>query len=238
MTEVPPLLAVVPARGGSRRLPRKNLLPLGGRALIRWTIDAALAAECFARVLVTTDSEEIATEARAAGADAPWLRPAPLATDTATTLDVLRHALESHERERGSVEGVVLLQPTSPFRRLHDLHAAVALFAAHRERVVSVSPAHPHPAWCFRDEDGALAPFLGWDGLRLRSQDLPPAWALNGSIYVLPATALRAGEPLLAAPLRPLRMSHPAAAIDIDDAGDFARAQAAATAFLSEESVA
>lgn len=236
MADAPRLLAVVPARGGSKRLPGKNLLPLHGRPLLRWTVEAALACGRFARVLVSTDDAAIAGEARGAGADVPWLRPAALATDTAATVDVLRHALEWQEREHGGVDAVVLLQPTSPFRRAADLHAAADAFAAHGERVVSVSPAHPHPAWCFRVEDGAMQPFLGWDGLRLRSQDLPAAWALNGSIYVIPAAALRAGEALLAPPLRALCQDHAAAAIDIDDAADFARAQAAAPAFLSEDS--
>jgi CMP-N-acetylneuraminic acid synthetase len=146
---------------------------------------------------------------------------------------VLRHALAAHEAEHEAVDGVVLLQPTSPFRRLGALQQAAALFALHGETVVSVSPATVHPAWCFRLEGGALEPFLGWDGLRLRSQELPPAFSLNGSIYVLPARLVRAGGALLSPPLRPLPMHDAREAIDIDTDDDWQAAQAAAIGWAS-----
>ena len=110
------LLAIVPARGGSKRLPRKNVLLLGGKPLIAWTIDAARDSGCFVDVLVSTDDAEIADRARAHGALVPWLRPPEFATDTARSIDVVLHALDWYERERGAVAGMMLLQPTSPFR--------------------------------------------------------------------------------------------------------------------------
>lgn len=230
------LLAVIPARGGSKRLPRKNVLPLGGRPLIAWSIEAALDSGVFDDVLVSTDDEEIAAAARAAGAQVPWLRPAGLSGDTATTAAVLQHALAWYERERGAAEAVVLLQPTSPFRRPGSVREAVAAFRAQdagapRAAVVSVSPAAQHPAWCFSlDEGAAMQPFLGWDALQRRSQDLQPAYALNGSIYVLPAALVRGGGALLVPGTRAFVMADPRESLDIDTAEDWAQAQAAAAA--------
>lgn len=231
MTERCTLLAVVPARGGSKRLPRKNVLPLHGRPLIRWTIDLARESELFASVLVSTDDEEIASVAREAGADVPWLRPHELATDSAGSLEVLEHALAWHEREHSAVDAVMLLQPTSPFRRVDAMRAAVQLFQQHRDVIVSVSPAHVHPAWCFTLANGELQPMLGWQGLRTRSQDLLPAYSLNGSIYIVPAARVREGAPLLAPPLRPFVMHDAREALDIDDADDWRQAEAAAAAW-------
>ncbi|MDZ5456533.1 acylneuraminate cytidylyltransferase family protein [Azohydromonas lata] len=237
MAEVAPgrLLAVIPARGGSKRLPRKNVLPLAGRPLIQWSIDAALASGVFDAVLVSTDDEEIAAAARAAGALVPWLRPADLASDTATSAAVLQHALEWYECERGPAEAVVLLQPTSPFRRAGSIREAVAAYhvqnaVAPRAAVVSVSPAAQHPAWCFRLGEGAtMEPFQGWDALQRRSQDLPPAYALNGSIYVLPAPLVRGGGALLQPGTRAFVMADLHESLDIDTAEDWAQAQAQAT---------
>jgi CMP-N-acetylneuraminic acid synthetase len=229
------LLAVIPARGGSKRLPRKNVLPLAGRPLICWSIDAALASGVFDDVLVSTDDEEIATVARAAGALVPWLRPAELASDTATSAAVLQHALAWYEGARGPAEAVVLLQPTSPFRGAASIREAVAAFQAQDEHeargaVVSVSPAAQHPAWCFQLEGGLMEPFLGWEALQRRSQDLPPAYALNGSIYVIPAAMVRAGHAPLGPGTRAFVMPEPEAAVDIDTEADWQAAAVLAEA--------
>lgn len=223
------IVAVVPARGGSQRIRRKNLRPLAGKSLIAWTLEAALQSGAFDEVLVSTDDEEIAAASRALGASVPWLRPAELATDTATTVDVLRHALQRIEQARGRVAAIVLLQPTSPFRSVADLQGAVRVWREqpHDDRrvLVSVSPAASHPAWCFRIEDGALAPVLGWDIVRTRSQDLPAAYALNGSIYVIPHEILRSNAPLLGPGTRPYVMTAATAAVDIDTEDDWQLAE-------------
>ena len=233
------LLAVVPARGGSKRLPRKNVLPLGGRPLISWTIAAAQASGVFDDILVSTDDEEIANVARDAGALVPWLRPANLCTDTATSAAVLQHALAWYELERGVVNAVVLLQPTSPFRRDASIREAVASFREQREpqaqAVVSVSPAPQHPAWCFYVDGTAMQPFLGWDNLQQRSQDLPPAFALNGAIYVMPAALVRSGAPLLQPGTRPFVMADPTEALDIDTEDDWQTAQMLAERLAGEQ---
>lgn len=238
MREAGRLLAVIPARGGSKRLPRKNLLLLDGRPLISWAIGGAQTSGVFDDILVSTDDEEIASVAREAGALAPWLRPANLSTDTATSAAVLQHALAWYELERGTVHAVVLLQPTSPFRSAASIRDAVAGFRAQCEpnihAVVSVSPALQHPAWCFHVNGDTMQPFLGWDNLQQRSQDLPPAFALNGAIYVVPATMVRSGTPLLQPGTRPFVMADPREALDIDTEDDWRAAQMLAEQLANE----
>lgn len=232
------MLAVIPARGGSKRLPRKNVLLLGGRPLIAWTIAAARASGVFDAILVSTDDEEIAGIARNAGALVPWLRPTDLASDTATSAAVLQHALAWYESERGSAAAVVVLQPTSPFRSAASIRDAVASYRAqcdHEARaVVSVSPALHHPAWCFHLSGDTMQPFLGWDSLQQRSQDLPPAFALNGAIYIVPAATARSGARVLQPGMRPFLMADPREALDIDTAEDWQTAQLFAGQLASE----
>lgn len=224
----PRLLALVPARGGSKRLPRKNVLPLGGRPLIRWSIDAARDSGVCVDVLVSTDDEEIAQTARAAGAMVPWLRPAELATDTAGSAGVIAHALAWYEQTHGAVDAVLLLQPTSPFRSAAAIRGAVRTYADQtgttRHPVVSVSPAASHPAWTFAWQDGELRPSLGWEPLALRSQDLTPAYALNGALYVIPAEDARTARPIVRPGVLPFVMTDARESLDIDTADDWALA--------------
>ena len=238
MAEPGALLGVITARGGSKRLPRKNVLPLAGRPLIAWTIDAARASGVFADVLVSTDDEEIAEVARQAGALVPWLRPAELASDTATSVSVLKHAWSWYARERGPVSAVVLLQPTSPFRTAASIRGAVEQFRAGQgtapHPVVSVSPAAQPPHWTFRLEGDVMHPFLGWDPLQLRSQDLPPAYAHNGAVYVIPSSDLAADLPLLRPGVRSFVMPDSAEALDIDTADDWTAAEQLARRLAAE----
>jgi CMP-N,N'-diacetyllegionaminic acid synthase len=221
------LLAIVPARGGSKRLPRKNVLPLGGKPLIAWTIDAARESGCFVDVLVSTDDPDIAEAARAHGALVPWLRPAELATDTARSIDVVTHALDWYQRERGTVAGMMLLQPTSPFRSAATIRDAAVRFLelGADAPVVGVSPAQNHPAWTFSVEGSRMQPFCGWDSLKLRSQDLLPAYTLNGAIYVSTPARLRATRSFYAEDMHALVMTDHAESQDIDTAEDWERAE-------------
>jgi N-acylneuraminate cytidylyltransferase len=143
------VLGVIPARGGSKGLPRKNVLPLAGRPLIAWTIACAKAATSLTRIIVSTDDAEIAAVSRAARADVPFMRPAELATDTATSMDMLRHALGAVESAGDApYDAVCLLQPTSPFRHPTDIDGAIALIqAAGSSSVISVSPLEHPLAW-------------------------------------------------------------------------------------------
>ena len=189
MSEAPRggLLAVVPARGGSKGVPRKNLQELGGRPLIAWTIEAATCSRAVGRVVVTTDDEEIASESREYGAEVPFLRPAALAEDTTPSMDVIVHALDwLAENEGYAPASVVCLQPTSPFRPASDVDAAFDLFKTKRaDAVVSVSEAEQHPAWMKTlDAEGRLADLVESRERADRRQDLARVYALNGAIYL------------------------------------------------------
>lgn len=216
------ILAVVPARGGSKRLPGKNIRMLGDRPLIAWTIRAAHDSGCCSSILASTDDPAIAKVAQEHGAVVPWLRPAELAGDAVPSVDVVLHALEWHEREAGPVDGVLLLQPTSPFRSAGTIRRAVDAYKEEQGRrpVVSVGPAASHPAWCFRIGSGRLEPFL--DGpMPTRSQDLEPAWTLNGALYLVPPHRLRLERKLVTPDARPLAMEDPLENMDIDTLADF-----------------
>ena len=184
--------AIVPARAGSKRVPRKNLVMVAGRPLIAWTIGAALAAETVGRVIVSTDDEEIAAVARECGAEVPFLRPAHLASDEARSIDVVTHVIESL-LERGQVpEGVILLQPTSPLRTAADIDAAAGVFQrTGAPAVVSVTRLEHPVQWIRRIGAGELLLAYGSGELE-RSQDAEELYVLNGAIYVTgAATFLR-----------------------------------------------
>lgn len=185
---VRPLLAVIPARGGSKGLPGKNIRPLAGLPLIAHSIRCAAACPDIHRAVVTTDSEEIAAVARAHGGDVPFLRPAELATDTAPMIAVVQHALRETERQEGRrYEGVLLLDPTSPGRLPEDVAEAVRRLAATPEAdgVVGVSRPEFNPAWvCVVDRGGWLAPLMPDAPQYTRRQDVPPVYRVNATLYL------------------------------------------------------
>ena len=232
------ILAVVPARGRSKRLPGKNIKLLGGRPLIGWTIEAALQSDAACAVLVSTDDAQIGAVAQAFGASVPGLRPAHLATDTATSVDVVLHALDVYESDHGQVDGVLLLQPTSPFRTAESIRRAVALFREDVSRpLVSVCAASTHPAWCFRLEGDSMEPFLGWENLSRRSQALEPAWTLSGSIYLIAPDVLREHRRFVLPGTVPMMVYDNLESIDIDTPEDWSAALLALESLSSTEPV-
>jgi CMP-N,N'-diacetyllegionaminic acid synthase len=192
------LLALIPARGGSKGLPRKNVLPLGGKPLIAHTIETALAATLITRTIVTTDDAEIADVARAYGAEVPFMRPAALAQDDSTDLDVFRHALEWLAAEEGyEPELVAHLRPTNPFRTPSDVDAALRAMLEQPEadalRSVSWPAQTPYKMW--RQEGRYLVPLLEVEGVTepysMPRQSLPEVWWQNGYVDVVrPRTVL------------------------------------------------
>lgn len=187
------VLGLIPARGGSKGIPRKNVRPIAGKPLIGWTIEAALAASTLDAVVVTTDDEEIAEVARNFGAEVPFMRPAELARDDTPGIDPVLHALEVLT----DYNAVVLLQPTSPLRTAMDIDAAIAVADGHRRNVVGVTEA-PHSGWSFpMDDVGVLD--LGSGDFAPRRQDLPAQFALNGAVYVAAVDRLRATRRFLTA---------------------------------------
>jgi len=221
------LLAIIPARAGSKRLPRKNLLKLGGKPLIAWTINAALESGCFVDILVSTDDLEIAEFAQGEGALVPWLRPKELATDTATSVEVVLHSLDWYESERGVVDGVMLLQPTSPFRSVETIRDAALRFKESNftTPLVSVCRAASHPVWTFLVQDQRMIPYCGWEYLKVRSQELPSAFTLNGAIYVSTPYRIRKARSLLAEDMGAIIMEDEEESLDIDTQDDWVLAE-------------
>lgn len=178
------VLAVITARGGSKGLKQKNILPLGGIPLIGWTIRAALDSKCIDRVIVSTDDEQIADVALKFGADVPFLRPRDLASDTAKSADVIAHALKSIP----GYEYAALLQPTSPFRTAADLDAGFELWERMPEvgGCVSVCRSMESPWHMYSfDNSNRLTPMIPTFDIGQRRQDLPKAFLLNGAFYFI-----------------------------------------------------
>lgn len=185
---------LITARGGSKGLPGKNIAQAGGRPLIEWSIKAAYES-CIDRCFVSTDSEEIAEVCRRAGAEVPFLRPVSLAADDTSHIDVLLHALDWMEAADLFPDYLVLLQPTSPLRLAVDIDSAIDIARSNdADSVISVFDAPVHPYWIKSlDESGRIKDFMKWpsDSGYLRRQTMPPAYAMNGAIYVLKAQNLR-----------------------------------------------
>ncbi|WP_460116802.1 acylneuraminate cytidylyltransferase family protein [Pseudomonas sp. S2_C03] len=220
------ILAIIPARGGSKRLVGKNIKILGGRPLIAWTIEAALQSGVVTDVIISTDDMATAAIAREFGGNVLNIRPAHLATDTASSFDVVTHVLNEYEFANGSVDGVMLLQPTSPFRTAESIQRAVLQFRKDTSRsIVSVASASSHPAWCFKLEGDTMTPFLGWDNLSKRSQDLEPAYTLTGSIYLLSPKLLREQKGFLGLNTIPLVITSNTESLDIDTPEDWSVAE-------------
>lgn len=219
------ILVLIPARGGSKRLPGKNIRKLGGKPLICWSIDVAKDIPEICDVLVSTDEPEIAQLCKVAGAYVPWLRPPELATDTASSVDVALHALDWYEAERGAVDGLLLLQPTSPFRSKNSLLRGIELFRVKAfATILAVSPCQAHPMWTLKIEGDYLVPFMREHGFGMRSQELQSVYFVNGSMYLISPATLRASRSFLGEKTVPLIIESLEEAIDIDTDIDFSTA--------------
>ncbi len=222
------VLGLIPARGGSRGVPRKNVRELGGRPLIAWTAEAALGAECLDRVVLSTDDDEIAEVGRTAGIEVPFVRPAELAGDTTPMIDVVVHALETLEAMGASFEAVCLLQPTNPFRGAALIDAAVNRFfetSADSVFTTLVVPPEHNPHWVYLETaDGSLRLATGEDTPIGRRQDLPPAFHREGSVYVSRVAMVFEDRSLYGARSVGIGVD-PAASVNIDTAADWERAE-------------
>jgi CMP-N,N'-diacetyllegionaminic acid synthase len=206
------VLGIVPARGGSKSIPRKNLHPVAGKPLIAYTFDAARESQRLTRTILSTDDEEIAQAGRLAGIEVPFMRPAELAADDAPTLPVLQHALSFLRAAGYRPDAVVILQPTSPLRRAEHIDHAVEILEEGRcDSVVSVVqvPHNFHPMSVMTNVDGFLFPYLGGEGTRvLRRQDKPTVFARNGAaVYAVLHDTITEQGSLFGDRCRPLEMS-------------------------------
>lgn len=224
---VPSVLAVITARGGSKGLPGKNILPLAGKPLIAWTIHAALDAASISQVIVSTDSAQIAEAALQAGAKVPFMRPAELATDSAKSVDVVIHALQ----QCPGYDYCVLIQPTSPLLTSSDLDQAFSqIQATNAEGCIAVCEAMESP-WLMHsiNSSGWMEPLLSPLSGSTRRQDLPKAYILNGAFYFIRCDTLLQ-ERTLRTPRTICHVMPTARSIDIDTRADLDQAETYLTA--------
>ncbi|NEV92734.1 acylneuraminate cytidylyltransferase family protein [Psychroflexus sp. YR1-1] len=184
-------LVVIPARGGSKGVPRKNIKLLGGKPLIHWTIEVAREIFPDEVICVSTDDEEIQSVVEQTGLKIPFLRPEELATDIASSYEVLLHAVFFYEKRGYYPDTLILLQPTSPFRSAKQIKEAIDLYVRGVEMIVSVKETKANPYYVLREEDenGFLVKSKESDAIR--RQDVPKVWELNGAIYVINIKALK-----------------------------------------------
>ena len=185
-------LVIIPARGGSKGIPHKNIKLLGGKPLICRAIDNARAVAPDSDICVSTDDSEIIQVVEDYGLKVPFIRPTELAADNSGTYEVLLHALSFYEQQGRTYDTIILLQPTSPFRRDEDISEALKLYSPDVDMVVSVTEARANPYYnCFEtDSDGFLHVSKG-DGKYIRRQDAPKAWEYNGAIYIINPQSLK-----------------------------------------------
>ena len=221
------VLALVPARGGSKGIPGKNIRPLLGRTLLDYAARAASASGVVERIVLSTEDGAIAEEGRRAGIEVPFVRPVELAADDTAMLPVIEHAVNALESEGWSPEIIVLLQPTSPLRRPEHISEAVSqLRSSGADSVVTVVelPRHLSPDYVMRIEGGLLEPFLA-EGARItRRQDARPAYVRDGTVYAFWRRTLAETHSIYGRVCRPLIV--PAAeSLTIDTPEDWAEAE-------------
>lgn len=188
------ILAIIPARGGSKGVPRKNVRLLGNKPLIEYSIDAAIESNVFEKIVVSTDDEEIAIAAEIAGCKPPFIRPTELAQDDSTSISVVLHAINFFEQQNIFFDAVCLLQPTSPFREKGFINKAINVFKeTNSDSLISVLPV-PHeynPHWVFEELNGTLKISTGDETIIPRRQELPKAYHRDGSLYITKTETLK-----------------------------------------------
>lgn len=191
------ILGLIPARGGSKGIPGKNIKPLGGKPLLAYTAEAALASKSLSRVILSSEDRAILSVAKKLNLDVPFVRPPELASDRSPALGVIAHALDWLEARGETYDAVCLLQVTTPFRKPGFIDTAVGKFAgSDADSLVSVLqvPHEYNPHWTFEDENGLLRIATGDAQIIPRRQDLPQAWHRDGSVYITKTSVLRANS--------------------------------------------
>ncbi len=218
------IIAIIPARGGSKGVPHKNIKKLGEKPLIAYSIVESLKSEYLDYVFVSTEDSEIANISKKYGAQV-INRPPALAEDTSKTVDVVLHAIEYLVQEGIHPQIVILLQPTSPLRNVDDIDTAIKLFLENEcDSVISVCEPDHSPFWCFRFDGRYLQPLLGQEYKNMRRQDLPKVMMPNGAIYISSPESIARFGGFYADRMIPYCMP-PERSIDIDTALDFTIAE-------------
>lgn len=227
------VIAVIPARGGSKTVPGKNVKPLDGRPLIAWSIEVALGIPEIDRVIVSTDDERIAAVAIRYGAEV-YPRPAHLAGDRALVIDTLRDLIDRLQEEGEGAGIMVLLEPTCPLRSLDDVRGCLALMEQGRDSVATFKAAelNPHRAW--KISAGTPEVFIEGAVPWLPRQELPEAFQLNGAVYAFRTDLLKKESPSLLVGKTGAVVMPPERSVDIDTALDFLLAEATLDAYRDE----
>ncbi|AKB29022.1 Legionaminic acid cytidylyltransferase [Methanosarcina siciliae T4/M] len=214
------IISIIPARGGSKGIPQKNIRLLAGRPLIAYTIDCALNSKYINRVVVSTDDEGIATISEKYGVEVVK-RPESLAQDNSPTIDAVLHVLEFLEIQNEKHIIIVLLQPTSPLRNSQDIDNAIELFFKNTcDSVISVCESEHPPFWTYKIDDQYLKPILGDNYSKMRRQDLPKSYILNGAIYISTVEIIQECRSFNSHKVSPYIMPS-IRSVDIDDELDF-----------------
>lgn len=186
------ILVIIPARGGSKGIPKKNIKELNGKPLIYYSIDIARGITSDDNICVSTDSDEIIQCVENYGLNVPFKRPDELATDYIGTNDVLLHALNFYEEKGKTIDTILLLQPTSPFRKIDHILEAYKLYSNELDMLVSVKETAANPYYnCFEEDENGYLVISKGDGKLERRQDAPKAYEYNGSIYIINPSALK-----------------------------------------------
>lgn len=219
------ILAIIPARSGSKRLPGKNVMRLGEKPLISWTIDLSVRINEISDVLVSTDDESIARIARESKIIVPWLRPMALATDTAASVDVVLHALNWYEIQKGPVGGIILMQPTSPFRTIQTVEKGIQLFKSNTLRpVVSVTPVSKKINNMYKLSEGLLEPYV-LPATSNKEEINLDLFAPNGLFYMISPEDIKSQKSFYGKETIPLIVKKSKETLDIDTEWDFQIAQ-------------
>lgn len=221
------VLGLIPARGGSKGVPRKNVRPLAGRPLIAYTADAARASGVIDRVVLSTDDEEIAAVGRTTGVEVPFMRPTTISADDTPMLAVIEHAVGALTANGWTPDIIVLLQPTSPLRRPEHIRLAVTtLRDSGADSVVTVVelPRHLSPDYVMRIDDGRLVPFLPEGATVTRRQDARPAYSRDGTVYAFRRSTLERFGSIYGADSRALVLD-PRESLSIDSPADWEAAE-------------
>lgn len=183
------IISIIPARGGSKRLPGKNIKILAGKPLIAYSIEQSLKCDLINKTIVSTDDDEIAEIAKQYGADV-IKRPKELAEDDSPTIDAVKHVLQNLRKEEYIPDAIILLQPTSLLRSIKDINEAINLFLETNKNVVSVTEDNCNWHLKIDSKNNNIVPLIDWNMFKKRKQDLPKTYKLNGSIYITITTKL------------------------------------------------
>lgn len=214
------ILAIIPARGGSKRVPKKNIKSLNGKPLIYYSINSALQSQYIDKVIVSTDNEEIKDVSIRFGAEIVE-RPNNLAEDESSTIDVVFHVLDTLKENSYDPTLIILIQPTSPLRDNEDIDKAIELFLKSKcDILMSVCETKHPPYWCFKLEEGLLKPIFDNKYLSMRSQDLNKTYQPNGAIFIARPKDLNRNKSFYSENTIPYIMPLEKS-VDIDDEFDF-----------------